>query len=88
MADVQTQKANGIVSFDVAGAPQFTPTDGIFGQLGDSVTTLLSTQKVPVGNAALVQRLGLFAAGNMLATHSATGRLGISVAGRAFLMGS
>lgn len=85
-------KANGIVEVTVDSAglatATFTPTDGIVGQVMDSVTTLLSTQKVAVGNAALIQRIVLPLAGNVLATQSETGKFGVSGFGKRFLIGA
>lgn len=84
-------KANGIVqvTVDASGSATttFTPTDSITGQIVDSLSTLFSTQKVAVGNAALIQRLVLPLAGNVLATHSETGKFGVSGFGKNFLIG-
>lgn len=84
-------KANGIVqvTVDASGSATttFTPTDTITGQIVDSLSTLFSTQKVAVGNAALIQRIGLHLAGNVLATHSETGKFGVSGFGKNFLIG-
>jgi hypothetical protein len=85
-------KANGIVEVTVDSAglatATFTPTEGIVGQFMDSITTLLSTQKVAVGNAALIQRIVLPLAGNVLATQSETGKFGVSGFGKRFLIGA
>lgn len=84
-------KANGIVQVmvDASGSATatFTPTDSITGQIVDSLSTLFSTQKVAVGNAALIQRIVLPLAGNVLATHSETGKFGVSGFGKNFLIG-
>lgn len=84
-------KANGIiqVTVDASGSATatFTPTDSITGQILDSLSTLFSTQKVAVGNAALIQRIVLPLAGNVLATHSETGKFGVSGFGKNFLIG-
>ena len=84
-------KANGIVqvTVDASGSATttFTPTDSIMGQVMDSLSTLFSTQKVAVGNAALIQRIVLPLAGNVLATHSETGKFGVSGFGKKFLIG-
>lgn len=84
-------KANGIiqVAVDASGSATatFTPTDSITGQILDSLSTLFSTQKVAVGNAALIQRIVLPLAGNVLATHSETGKFGVSGFGKNFLIG-
>lgn len=85
-------KANGIVEvkIDAAGTATavYTPSEGIIGQITDSLTTLLSTQKVCVGNAALIQRIVLPLAGNVLATHSETGKFGVSGFGKNFVIGA
>lgn len=84
-------KANGIVEVQIdetgAATAVYTPTEGIVGQLMDSLTSLFSTQKVCVGNAALIQRIMLPLAGNVLATHSETGKVGVSAFGKNFLVG-
>lgn len=85
------KKANGTVEvvIDSAGTATavYTASEGIIAQINDSVTTLFSTQKVAVGNAALLQRLLLPLAGNVLATQSETGKFGVSVLGKNFLIG-
>lgn len=91
-AQAVATKANGTVEvkIDAAGTATavYTPTEGIFGQVTDSLTTLLSTQKVCVGNAALIQRIVLPLAGNVLATQSETGKFGISGFGKNFVIGA
>lgn len=85
-------KANGTVTVTVDSAgtasASFAPTEGLIAQVMDSVTTLFSTQKVAVGNAALIQRIVLPLAGNVLATQSETGKFGVSGFGRNFLIGA
>lgn len=92
MATAAATKANGIVEvqIDASGAASavYTPTEGIVGQFMDSLTTLFSTQKVCVGNAALIQRVVLPLAGNVLATRSETGKIGVSAFGKSFLVGA
>lgn len=93
MADTAVAtKANGIVTVtvDTTGTARasFAPTEGWIEQVMDSVTTLFSTQKVAVGNAALIQRIVLPLAGNVLATQSETGKFGVSGFGRHFLIGA
>lgn len=91
MATAAATKANGIVevqiSTDGSATAVYTPTEGLVGQIMDSLTTLFSTQKVCVGNAALIQRIVLPLAGNVLATHSETGHVGVSAFGKNFLIG-
>lgn len=62
-------------------------TTGLMSQAMDAVTTAISTQEVPVGNGALIQRLLLLVGGNMLATQSLSGSIGVSVAGKTFALG-
>lgn len=85
-------KANGIVEVKISAAgtatAEYTASEGILAQINDSVTTLFSTQKVPVGNAALIQRIILPLAGNVLATHSETNHYGVSAFGKKFLIGA
>ena len=85
-------KFNGKVSVTIDSEGQAvctaTATEGLIGQLTDSITTVLSTQEVAVGNAALLQRLLLVVGGNVLATHSAEGKLGVSAFGKSFTIGS
>ena len=92
MTTAVATKANGIVEVQIdergAATAVYTPTEGIAGQIMDSVTTLFSTQKVCVGNAALIQRIVLPLAGNVLATHSETGKVGVSAFGKNFLVGA
>lgn len=92
MATAAATKANGIVEvqIDASGAASavYTPTEGIVGQFMDSLTTLFSTQQVCVGNAALIQRIVLPLAGNVLATHSETSKIGVSAFGKNFLVGA
>lgn len=72
-------------SGDVVTTP--TATEGLIGQLLDGVTTVLSTQEVPVGNGALAQRLLLILGGNALAVHSIEGNFGVSALGKTFTVG-
>lgn len=92
MSTAVATKANGIVEVQIdaqgAATAVYTPTDGIGGQIVDAVTTLFSTQKVCVGNAALIQRIALQLAGNAIATHSETGKFGVSAFGKSFLVGA
>lgn len=92
MSRAVATKANGIVevqiSEDGSATAVYTPTEGIVGQFMDSLTTLFSTQKVCVGNAALIQRIVLPLAGNAIATHSETGKIGVSAFGKSFFVGA
>lgn len=77
------------VSVDEAGLVTAVPTatEGLIQQLMDGVTTILSTQEVPVGNGALVQRLLLVLGGNAIATHSYEGKIGVAAFGKSFVVG-
>lgn len=91
MAQAAT-KANGVIDVSVTEegvvSAVYTATEGLVGQLTDALTTLLSTQKVCVGNAALMQRIALPLAGNILAVHSyEQGKFGIAGFGKNFVMG-
>lgn len=92
MTKAAATKANGIVEVQVdtdgTATAVYTPTEGIVGQLMDSATTLFSTQRVCVGNAALIQRIVLPLAGNVIATQSETGNVGVSAFGKKFLIGA
>lgn len=92
MATAATTKANGIVEVQIdqngSATAVYTPSEGIVDQLLDSVTTLFSTQKVCVGNAALIQRFALSLTGNAIATHSSTGKFGVSALGKSFVVGA
>lgn len=77
---------HGILTQDEAGAFTFVSKTGL-----ESVTTGLTTIFKPseavVGTPKLIA-LGLAAAaGNALATHSATGKLGLSAFGKELTMG-
>lgn len=92
MATAAATKANGIVEVQIgtdgSATAVYTPTEGIVGQFMDSLTTLFSTQRVCVGNAALIQRIVLPLAGNVIATQSETGKMGVSAFGKNFLVGA
>lgn len=91
MATAAATKANGIVEVQIdstgTATSVYTPTEGLMGQFMDSLTTLFSTQRVCVGNAALIQRIVLPLTGNVFATHSETGKIGVSAFGKNFLVG-
>lgn len=91
MTTAVATKANGLVEVQIdaqgTATAVYTPTEGLVEQLMDSVTSIFSTQKVCVGNAALIQRIVLPLAGNVLATHSESGKIGVSAFGKNFLVG-
>lgn len=70
---------HGVVSVDAVGVATFTEGAGVVKYATDAVSTLISTDKAVVGYGALVQKIGLFALGNMTGIHSGTGRLGFGV---------
>lgn len=70
---------HGVVSVDAEGKATFTEGAGIVKYATDAVSTLISTDKAVVGYGALVQKIGLFALGNMAGIHSGTGRLGVGI---------
>lgn len=84
-------KFNGKINVTIDGQGEAVATavatEGLIGQLTDGVTTVLSTQEVPVGNGALFQRLLLVLGGNMLATHSFTDSIGVAALGKSFTLG-
>lgn len=70
---------HGVVSVDAEGVATFTEGAGVVKYATDAVSTLISTDKAVVGYGALVQKIGLFALGNMTGIQSGTGRLGLGV---------
>lgn len=70
---------HGVVSVNAAGVVTFTEGAGVVKYATDAVSTLISTDKAVVGYGALVQKIGLFALGNMAGVHSGTGRLGFGI---------
>lgn len=83
MATQAATKFNGKVkvSIDSEGKVICTPTatEGIFGQMLEGTTSLLSTQDVVVGNGAIFQRFLVGGLGNGLAHFAHTGKLGVAV---------
>lgn len=78
----QITKANGkvaVVVTDGQVVSTFTPTDGVFGQMMDGITGLVSTQTVNVGAGAVFERLFSGAIGNGLAHYAHTGKVGFAV---------
>ena len=78
----QITKANGKVTVAVVDGvvtPAFVATEGIFGQVMDGVTGLISTQTVNVGNGAIFERLFSGLLGNGLAHYAHTGKVGVAV---------
>lgn len=78
----------GIVKITAEGVASFEEGAGATKMITNALTTLVSTTSAPVGYAALIQKVGLVVAGNMIGVHSTTGRLGVGVAGRNIQFGS
>lgn len=70
---------HGVVSVDAEGKATFVEGAGVVKYATDALSTLISTDKAVVGHGALVQKIGLFALGNMAGIHSGTGRLGVGI---------
>lgn len=80
---------HGVVTVDPeTGSATFTASNGIVNYATDALSTLVSTNKAVVGYGAIVQRLALFAGGNMVGIHSATGRLGVGAFRKNIYFGS
>lgn len=82
---------HGIVEIKTVGGAEpeavFTDNAGAMGYVTDALTTLLSTQKAVVGYGSVVQKIALLVAGNAVATHSLTNRIGVSALGRTIAAG-
>jgi hypothetical protein len=70
---------HGVVSVNAEGVATFNEGAGIVNYASDALSTIISTDKAVVGYGALVQKVGLFALGNMAGIHSGTGRLGVGI---------
>lgn len=70
---------HGVVSVNAEGVVTFNDGTGVARYASDALSTLISTDKAVVGYGALVQKIGLFALGNVAGIHSGTGRLGIGI---------
>lgn len=70
---------HGVVSVNAEGVTTFTEGTGVVEYASDALSTLISTDRAVVGYGALVQKIGLFALGNVAGIHSGTGRLGIGI---------
>lgn len=77
----------GIVKIDAAGAVTFEEGSGAFKMVTNALVTLPSTTSAPVGYAALIQKAGLVLAGNLIGVQSASGRLGLGIAGKNVFFG-
>lgn len=70
---------HGVVSVNAEGVTTFTEGTGIVKYASDALSTIIATDKAVVGYGALVQKIGLFALGNVAGIHSGTGRLGVGI---------
>lgn len=77
---------HGIVKFDNAGTPTFEARNGLQG-VTTGLTTIFRPSEGVVGTPKLVALALAATAGNALATHSATGRIGVSALGRTIAFG-
>lgn len=78
---------SGIVTIDGEGGATFSEGAGLIDMASDALTTLVSTTRAPVGYTALLQRATLLVGGNLIGVHSASGRLGVGVAGKNMYFG-
>jgi len=77
---------HGVITIDAEGVPTLEARGGVFNYVADATTTIVSHQKVPVGYPALIQRAMLFAAGNVVAYQSTTGRIGMGALGKNYIL--
>lgn len=78
---------HGVVSVDSEGNVTFAEGTGFVNYASDALSTMVSTDKAVVGYGALVQRVGLFVAGNVAGIQSGTGRFGVGIAGKNIYFG-
>lgn len=78
---------SGIVTIDGEGGATFEDRPGLAAMTTDALTTLISTTSAPVGYTALLQRAALLIGGNLIGVQSASGRLGVGVAGKNIYFG-
>lgn len=79
---------HGVVTVNQAdGVATFVANAGPLGYLTDALTTLVSTDKAVVGYGALIQKIGLFVAGNTVGIQSESGKFGVGVAGKNIYLG-
>lgn len=78
----------GVVKIDDEGVTTFEDGAGVLKMLTNALVTIPSTTAAPVGYASLIQKATLVVAGNMAGVHSASGRLGVGIAGKNLYFGS
>lgn len=77
---------HGVITIDEAGKPTLVEKNGISGVL-TGVTTIFSPSEGVVGIPKVTSHVVSALAGNMLATQSATGRIGVSALGKTISFG-
>lgn len=77
---------HGVITIDEAGKPTLVEKNGISGVL-TGVATIFSPSEGVVGIPKVTSHVVSALAGNMLATHSATGRVGVSALGKTISFG-
>ncbi|UBF42559.1 putative cysteine methyltransferase [Cystovirus CAP3] len=77
---------HGVINIDEAGTPTLVEKNGISGVLA-GVTTIFSPAEGVVGIPKVTSHVVSALAGNLLATHSTTGRLGVSALGKTISFG-
>lgn len=77
---------HGVITIDEAGTPTFVEKNGISGVL-TGVTTIFSPSEGVVGIPKVTSQVVSALAGNMLATRSNTGKLGVSAFGKTISFG-
>ena len=77
---------HGVITIDEAGTPTLVEKNGISGVL-TGVTTIFSPSEGVVGIPKVTSHVVSALAGNLLATHSTTGRFGVSALGKTISFG-
>lgn len=77
---------HGVITIDEAGTATFTAKNGISGVV-TGVTTIFSPSEGVVGIPKVTSHVVSALAGNLLATHSTTGRLGVAALGKTISFG-
>lgn len=74
---------HGIVTITEAGVTSFEAKTGL-ASVTAGIASNFSYQKAAVGLPGVYAKLSAFALGNVVATHSFTGRIGMAAAGRSY----
>lgn len=77
---------HGVITIDEAGTPTFVAKNGVAGVL-TGVTTIFSPSEGVVGIPKVTSHVVSALAGNVLATRSIKGRLGVSALGKTISFG-